>query len=82
MDARRHLLILSSALLAAVACSCAQTRYVPVCSEHGGVDSSHVTDKNDKFATWDFICKDGTQQRPVQVQDANGNQHLEVPSDR
>jgi lysyl-tRNA synthetase class I len=55
---------------------------VPVCSEHGGVASSHVTDKDDKFATWDYVCKDGTPQRPVLVQDANGSEHLEVPSDR
>ncbi len=67
---------------AALACGCAQVHYVPVCSEHGGVASSHVTDKDDKFATWDYVCKDGTAQRPVQVEDANGKFQLEVPSDR
>jgi hypothetical protein len=78
----RHAALFCCAFIATIACSCGQTRYVPVCSEHGGVASSHVTDKDDKFATWDYVCKDGTPQRPVQVQDANGNEHLEVPSDR
>ena len=68
--------------LGVVLCGCAQTRYVPVCSQHGGVSSSHVTDRDDQYATWDYICKDGTQQRPLQVEDPNGKYRLMVPADR
>lgn len=61
---------------------CAHVRYVPPCSEHGGVESKRVTDHEDQFATWDYTCKDGTSQRPEQIEDKNGRYFLAVPSER
>jgi hypothetical protein len=74
----------AGALLLALACTCgcAHTHYVPVCSEHGGVRSRTVTDRNDRFATWDYTCRDGTAERPEQIEDANGHSQLVVPSER
>lgn|GEM_PF-7091251 len=61
--------------------SCSQPKYVPVCSEHGGIKSMKVSDHTDDWATRDAVCKDGTQQRPMQFDDGNGKWHLAVPSD-
>lgn len=68
--------------LVLVLLSCSHPKYVPVCSEHGGVKSMKLSDQVDQWATRDAVCKDGTQQRPMQFDDGHGKWHLAVPSDR
>ena len=76
-------LVLAATVTAALLLwSCSHTRYVPLCSEHGGVKSITVSDNTDDWATRDAVCKDGTAQRPMQVDDGNGKWHFVVPSDR
>ena len=61
---------------------CSPTKYVAVCSEHGGVRTTTVPDHLDDYATRDVLCKDGVTQRPVQVHNADGADQLLVPSER
>jgi hypothetical protein len=74
--------VIAALILAVVLLSCSQTKYVPVCSEHGGVKTMTVSDHDDDYATRDAVCKDGTTQRPMQVDDGHGRWHLIVPSEK
>lgn len=74
--------MIAAAILTLVLLSCGQTKFVLVCSEHGGIKSITASDKSDEWATRDAVCKDGTSQRPVQIEDAKGKYHLAVPSER
>jgi len=71
-----------AALLTLIVSGCAPPKYVPVCSEHGGIKSMKSTDSTDEWATKDAVCNDGTQQRPVLIDDGKGKWHLAVPSER
>jgi len=78
-----EVVVLVAAFLAALLLwSCAQVRYVPLCSQHGGIRSIKVSDNEDQWATRDAVCKDGTSQRPMQIDDGNGKWHFVVPADR
>ncbi|MDQ6767883.1 MAG: hypothetical protein M3Z41_08750 [Candidatus Eremiobacteraeota bacterium] len=71
--------IMTAVILGLLLWSCSQTKLVPVCSEHGGVKS--MTPSDGDYYTRDAVCKDGTTQRPEQVEDANGKYRLVVPSE-
>ena len=75
-------IVVVTAVLALVLLSCAHTKYVPVCSEHGGIKTMTVSDHTDDWATRDAVCRDGTTQRPEQIDDGNGKWHLVVPSEK
>ena len=75
-------LLIALGLSVPVLLGCSPTKYVPVCSQHGGVRSSTVPDHLDDYATRDVLCKDGVTQRPVQVHNADGTDQLLVPSER
>lgn len=73
--------IIAAVILCLLLWSCSQTKLVPVCSEHGGVKSMTPPDGSGDYYTRDAVCKDGTTQRPEQVEDANGTYRLVVPSE-
>ena len=68
-------------LSALVSMGCSQTKYVPVCSEHGGIKTITGPDHVDEFYTRDVLCKDGVTQRPVQIEDRGGKFTFMVPAE-
>ena len=68
-------------LSALVSTGCSQTKFVTVCSEHGGVKSITAPDHLDDYYTRDVLCNDGITQRPEQAEDQNGKDIFLVPSE-